>query len=488
MTQQTRLERDSLGVVELPIHVLYGAQTQRAIDNFPITMRPIHKELIKALGMIKLASANANLQAGLLDKRRHHFIALAAQDVIDGRLNQWFITDAIQGGAGTSVNMNANEVIANQAAFYAKRPMGVYDYIHPNDHINFGQSTNDVYPSAGRLASLFLYKQCLSELQLLQISLLKKAEEFENVLKMGRTHLQDAIPIQLGQEFKAFATAFSRDIKRIKFAFSDLRSINRGATAIGTGLNADESYKRVIVKELSQISGIPLTSAKDLVDSTRNVDAFVWASSALKTLAVNLSKMCNDLRLMASGPKTGFAEINLPERQPGSSIMPGKVNPVIAEVANQVCFNVFGNDLSILKAAEAGQLELNVFEPIIFYKLFDSIDTLTNAMHTLRINAIDGITANVDRCNELVENSIGSITAVAPHIGYANASKIARQALVEKRKLRDVLIESNLISEKELDIILSAKQLTRPGISGKKLLMRKQKEKELVEDHENHSK
>lgn len=478
MSQNIRIERDSLGTVELPSHVLYGAQTKRSMDNFQITNQPIHPVMIKTLGMIKLASANANMHAGLLDPIKHHYIALACQDVIDKKLDQWFITDAIQGGAGTSVNMNANEVIANQAALYANRRIGVYDYIHPNDHINFGQSTNDVYPSAGRLTALFLSKQLLSELQLLQISLLKKAEEFENVLKMGRTHLQDAIPIQLGQEFKAFATSFSRDIKRIKFAFADLRSINMGATAIGTGLNADERYRKVVVKELSKISDLTLTSAKDMIDSTRNVDSFVWASSALKTLAVNLSKMSNDLRLMASGPKAGFAEINLPERQPGSSIMPGKVNPVIAEVTNQVCFNVFGNDVTILKAAEAGQLELNVFEPVIFYKLFDSMDTLTNALRTLRVNAIDGITANVERCNELVENSIGSITAVAPHIGYANASKIANQALTEGRKLREVLIESNLISKKELDIILSSKQITRPGISGKHLLLKKRRMEE----------
>ena len=304
---------------------------------------------------------------------------------------------------------------------------------------------------------------------------------------MGSTHLQDAIPIQLGQEFKAFATSFNRDIKRIKFAFADLRSTNMGATAIGTGLNADERYRRLVTKELSAISGLALTSARDMIDSTRNVDAFVWASSALKTLAVNLSKMANDLRLMASGPKTGFAEINLPERQPGSSIMPGKVNPVIAEVTNQVCFNVFGNDVSILKAAEAGQLELNVFEPVIFYKLFDSIDTLTNAIVTLRENAINGITANRERCQEHVENSIGSITAVAPHIGYANASKIAKQALMEKRKLRDVLLESNLISEKELDIILSAKEITKPGISGKHLLLKRQKRAKMEKIDEDHT-
>lgn len=481
--QQFRIEKDSLGLVEVPVNAYYGAQTQRAKSNFAITNRPINKQMIKALGMIKLASANANYQAGLIDKKRHSVITQAAYEVIEGKLDDYFITDAIQGGAGTSVNMNANEVIANRAAQLANKAMGVYDYIHPNDHINFGQSTNDVYPSAGRLASLFLVAELLEQLQLLQVSLIRKGEQFENILKMGRTHLQDAIPIQLGQEFKAFATSLSRDIKRIKLAFNDLKAVNMGATAIGTGLNADETYKRLIVKELSKISGINLTSAKDLVDSTRNVDTFVWAHSALKTLAVNISKMSNDLRLMASGPITGFGEISLPEKQPGSSIMPGKVNPVIAEVANQVCFNVFGNDVTVLKAAEAGQLELNVFEPVMFYKIFESIETLTNGLYTLRVNAIDDIVANETRCNELVEMSIGSITAIAPHIGYANASNLAKIALLEKRKLRDVILESGLLSEKELDVILKPKSLTRPGIAGKHLLAKKIKE----QHHENDS-
>lgn len=479
-----RVEKDSLGEIYVPIHALYGAQTQRSLENFPITHRPIHREMIRAVGMIKKASAIANHKVDLLDARRTKYIVAACDEVIDGKLNDWFITDLIQGGAGTSVNMNANEVIANRASQLARKPIGTYEYIHPNDHINFGQSTNDVYPSAGRIASIMLVNRLLEELTLLQISLLKKSEEFEDVLKMGRTHLQDAIPIQLGQEFHAFATSITRDIKRIKIAFNDLKSVNMGATAVGTGLNTDERYKKIIVKELSQICGINLTSAKDLVDSTRNVDTFVWASSSLKTLAVNLSKMANDLRLMASGPKTGFGEIKLPEKQPGSSIMPGKINPVIPEVVNQVCFNVFGNDVTILKAAEAGQLELNVFEPVLFYKIFESIETLTNACHTLRVNAIDGIEANRERCQELVDISIGTITAVAPHIGYTNASRLAKKALFENRRLKEILIESNLIGEADLEIILDSRTMTRPGIAGKKLLLKRQKEQSEREIHE----
>jgi len=485
-TSDFRVEIDSLGEVLVYKDALYGAQTQRALENFPITKRPVHKQMIRAIGMIKKASAIANLKTEFLDDRRSKYIIRACDEVIAGDLDQWFITDIIQGGAGTSFNMNANEVIANRAAQMARRPIGEYDFIHPNDHINFGQSTNDVFPSAGRLASLFLVKDLLSELQLLQVSLLRKSEEFENVLKIGRTHLQDAIPIQLGQEFRAFATSITRDIKRIRVAFNDLKAVNMGATAVGTGLNADERYKKIVVKELSHICDITLTSAKDLVDSTRNVDTFVWASSSLKTLAVNLSKMANDLRLMASGPKAGFGEIRFPERQPGSSIMPGKVNPVIAEVTNQVCFNVFGNDLTILKAAEAGQLELNVFEPVLFYKIFESIETLTNVCRTLRINAIDGIEANIERCQELVDISLGTITAIAPHIGYANASILAKQALFENRKLKEILLESNLIDPDELEIILNAKTMTRPGIPGKKLLMKKNKEQSEREKDEDY--
>lgn len=473
---QYRVEHDSLGQVLVPVNVLYGAQTMRALSNFKITTRTTNKKMIRALGMIKKACAIANNKCGLLDDERLEYIVTACDEVIEGKLDQYFITDEIQGGAGTSVNMNANEVIANRAAQLAGRTIGTYDYIHPNDHINYGQSTNDVFPTAGKLTCLFMVEELLSELTLLEKSLSAKGVEFNGVIKMGRTHLQDAVPIKLGQEFNAFATSLTRDMKRIRIAFNDLKSVNMGATAVGTGINTDERYKRIIVPTLSEIARIQLSSARDLVDGTRNCDTFVWASSALKTFCVNLSKMCNDLRMMASGPKAGFNEIHLPERQPGSSIMPGKVNPVILEVTNQVCFNVFGNDHTILKAAEAGQLELNVFEPVLFKNLFESLETLTNACHTLRVNCIDGIEANIENCQHLVDISIGSITALAPHIGYENASKIAKTALKENRKFREVLLEVGLLTEDELNIILDIDAMTKPGIPGKKLLDKKRKE------------
>lgn len=473
MKTDCRIEKDSLGEVQVPSDALYGAQTQRSLFNFQITGRCMHPMMVKSIGMVKKASAISNAKCGHLDEVRLNYIIQACDEVIKGDLNHWFITDTIQGGAGTSFNMNANEVIANRAAQLSGNKIGVYDYIHPNDHINFGQSTNDVFPTAARLTCLMLVDHLLEELEALLKSINKKAKEFDSVIKMGRTHLQDAVPIRLGQEFHAYGTSLSRDVKRIKLAFNDLKAINMGATAVGTGMNADEKYKKVIVPELSKISGYKLTSAKDLIDGTRNCDTLVWASGALKAFAVNLSKMCNDLRLMASGPKAGLAEIKLPERQPGSSIMPGKVNPVILEVCNQVCFNVFGNDLSITKAAEAGQLELNVFEPVLFKNLFESIEILGNACYTLRTNAIDGIQANVENCLFFVERSVAPITAFAPHIGYANASRIAKQALIENRTLREILLESGLITEHDLEIIMNVNEMTKPGIPGSKKLAKK---------------
>jgi len=466
-----RIEKDSLGEMKVPKHVLYGIQTLRATHNFPITSYKTHPLMIRALGMIKKASALANYETGHIDKDKIDYIIAACDEVISGKLNQYFITDVIQGGAGTSTNMNANEVIANRAAQLANQPIGVYDFIHPNDHINFGQSTNDVFPTAGKLTALFLVEELLEEIAMLQEALQDKSLQFNDVIKLGRTHLQDAVPIRMGQEFQAYATAFLRDIHRIKKAFETLRSVNMGATAVGTGLNADERYRKICIQHLCDITGYKLTSSKDLVDGTRNVDPFVWASSSLKTFAVNLSKMANDFRLMASGPKTGFGEIILPAKQPGSSIMPGKVNPVIPEVVNQVCFQVFGNDLTILKAAEAGQLELNVFEPVLFFNLFQSLEILSHACETLITNAIVNMKANKEYCQHLVDISVGSATALAAHIGYANASKYAKKSLAENRKLRELIIESGLMDEKKLDEVLDIMEMTRPGIPG----MRKQK-------------
>lgn len=464
--EEFRIEKDSLGELQVPKDALYGIQTCRAIRNFPITLMKTHPVMIRSLGMVKKACALANNECGHLDDERLKYIVLACDEVIKGKLNEWFVTDVIQGGAGTSVNMNANEVIANRAAQLAGKELGKYDYIHPNDHINFGQSTNDVFPTAGKLTCLYLVENLLEEVMCLQEALLDKSLEFDDVIKLGRTHLQDAVPIRMGQEFHAFATAFVRDIRRIKLAFGTLKSVNMGATAVGTGINADERYKKICVQYLCELSQVDLTSARDLIDGTRNVDPFVWAHSSLKTLSVSLSKMCNDLRLMASGPKTGLAEIVLPARQPGSSIMPGKVNPVIPEVCNQVCFQVFGNDLTIAKAAEAGQMELNVFEPVLFFNLFQSIDILANACYTLRENAIRGIVANKEHCLEMMENSLGTATALAPHIGYANASAMAKQALKENRKLKELILENKLMTKEKLDVVLDIDEMTRPGIPG----------------------
>lgn len=464
--KEIRIERDSLGEIEVPKNALYGVQTMRATKNFPITHTKTHPMMIHSLGMIKKACALANYECGHLNEEQLQYMVMACDEVIAGKLDEWFITDVIQGGAGTSTNMNANEVIANRGAQLAGKEIGKYDFIHPNDHVNFGQSTNDVFPTAGKLTALFLVANLIEELMLLQESLLDKSIEFNDVIKLGRTHLQDAVPIRMGQEFHAFATSIVRDIRRIKLAFSDLKSVNMGATAVGTGINTDERYKKICVRYLRDISQIDITSARDLIDGTRNVDPFVFAHSSLKTLCVNLSKMCNDIRLMASGPKTGLSEIFLPAKQPGSSIMPGKVNPVIPEVCNQVCFQVFGNDTTITKAAEAGQMELNVFEPVLFYNLFQSIDLLSNACYTLRDNCIVGIVANSEHCREVMENSLGTATALAPHIGYANASKMAKLALKENRKLKELILENNLMSEEKLEKVLNIKEMTSAGIPG----------------------
>ncbi len=472
-----RIEKDSIGEVNVLKDALYGAQTTRAIENFFITSTTTHPVMIKSLGMVKKASAIANNKCGIIDDERLKYIILACDEIIEGKLNDSFITDSIQGGAGTSVNMNANEVIANRAGQLAGYPLGSYDFIHPNDHINFGQSTNDVFPTAGKLTCLFLVDNLLYELDLLIEELLRKAREFDKVIKLGRTHLQDAVPITMGQEFHAFATSLIRDMKRIKQAFQTLKSVNMGATAVGTGINADERYRRYLIPILCDITNIELSSSKDLIDGTRNVDPFVWASSSLKTLCVNLSKMCNDLRLMSSGPKTGFGEIILPSRQPGSSIMPGKVNPVIPEVVNQVCFQVFGNDVTILKAAEAGQMELNVFEPVLFYNLFQSIEIISRACYTLRENCVVDIVANKAHCANLVDISLGTATALAPHIGYSQASKLSKQALNENRKLKELILENSLLTKEELDEILDINAMTKPGIPGSKLLKRKSNKK-----------
>ena len=366
--------------------------------------------------------------------------------------------------------MNANEVIANRAIELLGGEKGDYALVNPNDHVNYGQSTNDVFPSAGKLAVLKLLVRAQIQLERLSEALEAKAEEFDDVLKMGRTQMQDAVPIRLGQEFRAYSRAVRRDIARFERAKDEMRRLNMGGTAIGTGINADERYLRRIIPNLSKVTGLELVQASDLIDATQNLDGLVAVSGAVKTCAVNLSKMSNDLRLMSSGPRCGFSEINLPPRQNGSSIMPGKVNPVIPEVVSQVAFNIIGNDVTVTMAAEAGQLELNAFEPIIFYNLIQSVETLTYAVHTFVDNCVTGITANRERCRDMVEHSVGIITALCPHVGYEKAAEVAKRAIETGAPVRRLILEEGLLDEAALDKILDPHSMTEPGISGKELL------------------
>ena len=469
-TTDYRVEKDSIGAKDVPADVYYGVQSLRAAENFPITGLRMHPELIRSLACIKKAAALANREAGLLDVSRADAIVRACDEILAGRLREQFIVDPIQGGAGTSINMNANEVIANRAIELLGGVKGDYALVNPNDHVNCGQSTNDVIPTAGKMATLRLLQKLETELNRLRAAFEDKSREFDHVIKMGRTQMQDAVPIRLGQEFRAYADAVRRDTVRMDKAMDEMRTLNMGGTAIGTGINADETYLRRIVPILSEVSGMALTQASDLIDATQNPDPFVAVSGAVKTCAVTLSKIANDLRLMSSGPRTGFGEINLPARQNGSSIMPGKVNPVIPEVVNQVAFLIIGNDMTVTMASEGGQLELNAFEPIIFYCLFQSIGTLTYAVHTFVDNCVTGITANEERCRELVEGSVGVITALTPHIGYQHAADIAKRAILTGQSVRKLILQEKLLTPEEIDTILDPMNLTRPGIPGKDLL------------------
>ena len=467
-----RNEQDSIGSREVPEDVYYGVQSLRAAENFHITGLYMHPEIINSLACIKKAAAITNCEAGLLDKKIANAIVKACDEIIAGKLHENFIVDPIQGGAGTSLNMNANEVIANRAIEILGGEKGDYSIVNPNDHVNCSQSTNDVIPTAGKMTSLRLLTRTKKELRRLYEALCQKAEEFDHVLKMGRTQMQDAVPIRLGQEFKAYSVAIMRDINRMDKAMDEMRTLNMGGTAVGTGLNADPVYLRRIVPNLAEISGMELVQAFDLIDATQNLDPFVAVSGAVKACAVTLSKIANDLRLMSSGPRAGFHEIKLPEKQNGSSIMPGKVNPVIPEVVNQVAFNIIGNDVTITMAAEAGQLELNAFEPIVFYCMFQSIDTLGYAVHTFVDNCVSGITANENRCRYLVENSVGIITAICPHVGYQKAAEIAKKAIQSGESVRDLILKEGILKKEELDEILNPAAMTEPGISGKELLLK----------------
>ncbi len=453
---RVRVEHDLLGDREVPDEALYGVQTLRALENFPITGIALREfpTLVEALAAVKEAAALANAELGLLSPDIADAIVRAAREVRTGRHHEHFLVDMIQGGAGTSTNMNANEVIANRALELLGRPRGEYATISPNSHVNLSQSTNDVYPTAVKLALHNGIEGLREAMRQLCESFLKKGEEFNAFLKMGRTQLQDAVPMTLGQEFSAFAHTILEDVDRLGEAQALIREINMGATAIGTRINAPEGYAEAVRSHLSAVSGLELITAPDLVEATADTGAFVQLSGVLKRCAVKVSKICNDLRLLSSGPRAGLGEINLPPMQPGSSIMPGKVNPVIPEVVNQVCFDVIGGDVTVTLAAEAGQLQLNVFEPIIAFRLLHALDSLKQAFTVLRTRCVDGITANPDRLRWFVENSIGIVTALVPVLGYERATEIAKEALATGRGVYDLVLDRGLMTRADLDRVL----------------------------------
>lgn len=465
-----RIESDSVGEKQVPADALYGVQTLRAYENFKITGDKMHPAMVKALAQVKKACAISNFEAGVMDEKVKDAIVKACDEVLTGNYNDSFITDPIQGGAGTSANMNANEVIANLAERVFGNEPGKYEFVHPNDHVNMGQSTNDVYPTAGKLGALYLLQPMKDELNQLIEALGKKADEFDDIVKMGRTQLQDAVPIRLGQEFAAYKNALLRDVDRIKAGEKAISFSNMGASAIGTGINVDTVYLQKIVPNLSKLTGFDLIQNDDLVDGTQNLDSLAYFSGILKTLALTLSKISNDLRLMSSGPRTGIGEINLPARQNGSSIMPGKVNPVIPEVVTQAAFLVAGNDTTVSMCVEAGQFELNAFEPVLYKCLYESIEALTGAMNTLRVNCIDGITANKERIDELLHRSVGMVTALVPHIGYKPAASIAKEALKTGESVKSIVLREKILTEDEIMEIFDPMELTKPGIAAKHLL------------------
>ena len=464
LSGKTRREHDLLGEMEIPAEYYFGVQTMRAVENFHISHVRLNffPELIRALADVKQGAAMANRDLGLLDPAIADAITRACEELREDRFNEQFVVDMVQGGAGTSTNMNANEVIANRALELLGHHKGEYSYCHPNNHVNLSQSTNDAYPTAVRIALARSIDSAVTSLQELIAAFHAKGEEFADIIKMGRTQLQDAVPMTLGQEFEAYAATLTEEIDRLKTNMRLFYEINMGATAIGTGINADPDYAELCTKHLREITGLPLTKAANMIEATSDTGAFIMNSSALKRLAVKLSKICNDLRLLSSGPRCGLNEINLPPRQPGSSIMPGKVNPVIPEVVNQVAFRVIGNDLAITLASEAGQLELNVMEPIIVLSLFENIEMLVNAMNTLREKCIVGITANPEVCRRMVYNSIGLVTALNPYLGYETSTMLAKEALQSGKGIYDLVLEHKLMDEEELNKILRPENMVHP--------------------------
>ena len=459
-----RTEHDLLGEREVPQQAYYGIHTLRAVENFPISGVPIghSKELIVALATVKQAAAQVNRELGLLDGPLAEVIVAACEQIRAGHLHEHFVVDMIQGGAGTSTNMNANEVIANLALDMLGQRRGSYHVLHPNEHVNLGQSTNDVYPTALRLAAYAGAQKLVASMEVLKQAFSAKAEEFADVLKMGRTQLQDAVPMTLGQEFATYAVMLGEDQQRLREASLLMCEVSMGATAIGTGINTHPDYARLVCAALSKLTGIELATAPNLIEATQDVGAFVQLSGVLKRVALKLSKICNDLRLLSSGPRAGFGEINLPPMQAGSSIMPGKVNPVIPEVVNQIAFEVLGNDVTISFAAEGGQLQLNAFEPIIAHSLFKSTAHLSAGCIVLAERCVNGITANRAHLQALVDGSIGIVTALNPYIGYEAATRLAQDALVTGRSVRQLVLEQGLLSEAALDQILHPASLTAP--------------------------
>jgi aspartate ammonia-lyase len=464
MANDHRIEHDFLGDKQIPAQAYWGVHTARAVENFPIsgTLLSAMPELIRAFGYVKKATARANLELSVLDDKRAYAIMYACEQLIAGRFHEQFVVDVIQGGAGTSTNMNANEVIANIALEKLGFEKGRYDVLHPNDHVNASQSTNDVYPTAVRLALWFGIDALLGSMAYLRAGYEAKAEEFRSVLKIGRTQLQDAVPMTLGQEFSTYAVMMEEDEDRLREARALIQEINLGATAIGTGINAPHGYAELACRHLAEISGVPVVKSKNLVEATQDTGAFVQLSGVLKRVATKISKTCNDLRLLSSGPQAGFGDIKLPPRQAGSSIMPGKVNPVIPEVVNQVAFEVIGNDMTVTMASEAGQLQLNAFEPIMGWSLFKSIVHLANACRTLRDHCVNGIEANRDLLARRVRESVTLVTALNPIIGYEKAALIAKTAIASGAPIDEVAQALGIMTREEMEALLVPEKLTEP--------------------------
>jgi len=464
------LEHDFLGELEVPDNVYYGVQTLRAMENFKITGQKLDSDFVDSMALVKKAAAKANILTGRLDKIIGEAIIAAADEIISGKLHDQFCVDPIQGGAGTSVNMNMNEVLSNRALELIGDKKGNYERISPNNHANMAQSTNDAFPTAIKVCAIRKGRILVTALQKLAVSLDEKAVEFKGVLKMGRTHLQDAVPITMGQEFAAYASAVRRGAERMEDVLRRLYTVNMGATAVGTGLNAELEYISEVSKQLAEMTQEPFVTAKNLVDATNNTDVFADVSGSMRVTALALIKIANDFRMMASGPRCGLNELDLPARQPGSSIMPGKVNPVIPEVLNQTCYQVIGNDLAVTLGVENGQFELNVMEPVMAFNIFNSMTYLTNAIDTFNRLCVQGVKAKKEQCETWLEGSVGIVTALLPHIGYENSSMLAKEAYKTGRPVRELILKKKLLTREAMDIILSPEEMTQPGIAGKKLV------------------